>query len=68
MKLNGFFYGDKLRLEKFQDLHKIVLETLRMYPAEMMTRSVAKSFHFDGREFPVGTLIESQFVPVEETV
>ena len=58
MKLNGFFYGDKLRLEKFQDLHKFVLETLRMYPAEMMTRSVTKSFHFDGREFPVGTLID----------
>lgn len=58
MKLNGFFYGDKLRLEKFQDLHKFVLETLRMYPAEMITRTVTKSFHFDGHEFPVGTLID----------
>ena len=57
MKRNGS-HSDNLPFEKSVALNMFVCETLRLYPSDMITREITRSFEFDGHVFPVGTLVD----------
>ena len=58
MKRQGLYSDDNLQLDYFRDLNLFLYETMRMYPSELVTRKVIRSFKFKEHEIPVGTLID----------
>jgi cytochrome P450 len=58
MKRQDLYSDDNLQLEYFRDLNMFLCETMRMYPSELVTRKVTRSFKFKEHEIPMGTLID----------
>ena len=58
MKRQDSYSEANLQLEYFRNLNMFLCETMRMYPSEMVTRKVTRSFKFNDHEIPVGTLID----------